>query len=106
MQENDSGTIKGLFIGLSIGFIAGAVTAMFLTTKTGEELRSDIRKIALDIKGKVEERAGKVKDISRDRYSEIVDNVIESYNKVKDFTEKEIELIRKIITEKKESASK
>jgi len=79
---------------------------IIITTKTGEELRSDIRKIALDIKGKVEERAGKVKDISRDRYSEIVDNVIESYNKVKDFTEKEIELIRKIITEKKESASK
>jgi gas vesicle protein len=104
MQENDSGTIKGLFIGLSLGFIAGAVTAMFLTTKTGAELRSDIRKIALDIKGKVEEKAGKVKNISRDKYNDIVDNVIDNYNKVKDFTEKEIELIRKIITEKKETA--
>jgi len=52
MQDNDSGTVRGLFVGLTIGFIAGAVTALFLTTKTGEELRADIKKIALDIRNR------------------------------------------------------
>ncbi|MCD4670672.1 MAG: YtxH domain-containing protein [Actinomycetia bacterium] len=106
MQENDSGTIKGLFVGLAIGFVAGAVTALFLTTKTGEELRSDIKKIALDIKGKAEEKASKIKNVSKDKYSEIVENVLAGYKKVKDLTEKEIELIRKIVTEQKEVVSK
>ena len=49
MGDNDSGTIKGLFIGITVGFVAGAVTALFLTTKTGEELRSDIKKLAIEI---------------------------------------------------------
>lgn len=106
MGDNDSGTIKGLFIGMTIGFVAGAVTALFLTTKTGEELRSDIKKLAIEVRDKVEEKAGKIKNLSKEKYSEIVDSVLENYNKVKDFTEKEIDLIRKVITEQKEISSK
>ena len=106
MSDNDSGTLKGLFVGMAIGFVAGAITAMFLTTKTGEELRADIRKIAMEVKLKAEEQSSKIKNLSKEKYSEIVDNVLTNYNKVKDFTEKEIDLIRKIVTEQKEVVSK
>jgi gas vesicle protein len=106
MNDNDSNTLKGIFVGMAIGFVAGAVTAMFLTTKTGEELRGDIRKAAIDVKNKAEAQAGKIKDLSREKYSEIVDNILDGYNKVRDFTEKEIELIKKIVTEQKEVVSK
>jgi len=106
MSDNDSNTLKGIFVGMAIGFVAGAVTAMFLTTKTGEELRADIRKAAIDVKNKAEAQAGKIKNLSREKYSEIVDNILDSYNKVRDFTEKEIELIRKIVTEQNEVVSK
>ena len=106
MSDNDSNTLKGIFVGMAIGFVAGAVTAMFLTTKTGEELRADIRKAAIDVKNKAEAQAGKIKNLSREKYGEIVDNILDSYNKVRDFTEKEIELIRKIVTEQKEVVSK
>ena len=106
MSDNDSGTLKGLFVGMAIGFVAGAVTAMFLTTKTGEELRADIKRITLDVKNKAEEKASKIKNLSREKYSEIVDSVLASYNKVKDFTEKEIDIIKKIVTEQKEIVSK
>ena len=106
MSDNDSGTLKGLFVGMAIGFVAGAITAMFVTTKTGEELRADIKKIAVDVKNKAEEQALKVKNLSKEKYTEIVNNILDSYNKVKDFTEKEIDLIRKIVTEQKEVISK
>ena len=106
MGDNDSGTIKGLFIGMTIGFVAGAITALFLTTKTGEELRSDIKKLAIEIRDKVEERAGKIKNLSREKYSEIIENVLSNYHKVKDFTEKEIDLIRKVVSEQKDISSK
>ncbi|MCJ7666134.1 MAG: YtxH domain-containing protein [Actinobacteria bacterium] len=106
MKDNDLGMIKGLFIGMSIGFVAGAVTALFLTTKTGEELRSDIKKLALEIGNKVEEKASKIKNVSKEKYSEIIESVLANYNKVKDFTEKEIDLIRKVISEQKEAPSK
>ena len=106
MSDSDSNTLKGIFVGMAIGFVAGAVTAMFVTTKTGEELRSDIRKAAIDVKTKAEAQADKIKNLSKEKYSEIVDNILDSYNKVKDFTEKEIDLIRKIVTEQKEVVSK
>jgi gas vesicle protein len=106
MSDNDSNTLKGIFVGMAIGFVAGAVTAMFLTTKTGEELRADIRKAAIDVKDKAEAQAGKIKNLSREKYGEIVDNILDGYNKVRDFTEKEMELIKKIVTEQKEVVSK
>ena len=106
MSDNNSDTLKGLLIGMAVGFVAGAITAMFVTTKTGEELRTDIKRVAVDVKVKAEEQAGKIKNISKEKYGEIVDNVLASYKKVKDFTEKEIDLIKKIVTEQKEAVSK
>ena len=64
MSDNDFGTLKGLFVGMAVGFVAGAVTAMFLTTKTGEELRADIKKITTDVKAKAEEKASRIKNLS------------------------------------------
>ncbi|PIU29109.1 MAG: hypothetical protein COT09_02565 [Candidatus Hydromicrobium americanum] len=104
MSNNGAGVVKGAFIGFVAGFVAGAVTALFLTTKTGEELRADIKRIAKDIGSKVEEKASRVKNITKDKYNEIINNVISSYKKIKDLTEKEIEFIKKIVAEQKDIA--
>jgi gas vesicle protein len=92
-------------VGFLIGAAAGAIAALLLTTKTGEELRTDIKRAALDISEKVEEKADKVKNITKEKYSEIINSVVETYNKAKDFTEKEIEIIKKVILEQKDLAS-
>ncbi|HEY4695812.1 MAG TPA: YtxH domain-containing protein [Candidatus Hydromicrobium sp.] len=104
MGNNGSGTVKGIFIGFTLGFVTGAITALLLTTKTGEELRTDIKRIAKDIAHKVEERASKIKNITRDKYNEIINSVVSGYEKMKDLTEKEIEFIKKIIAEQKDIA--
>jgi gas vesicle protein len=104
MSNNGSETMKGVFIGFTLGFVAGAVTALLLTTKTGEELRGDIKRIAGEMADKIEEKAGKIKNITRDKYNEIVNSVVAGYKKIKDLTEKEIEFIKKIIAEQKDIA--
>ncbi len=103
-DDNGSATAKSAFIGFTLGFVAGAVTALFLTTKTGEELRADIKRIAKDIGNKVEEKASGVKNLTKEKYSEIINNVISNYKKIKDLTEKEIEFIKKVVTEQKDIA--
>jgi len=103
-ENNGSGVVKGAFMGFALGFVAGAVTALFLTTKTGEELRSDIKKVTREVMGKVEERADRIKNISKERYNEIVNNVISTYKKLKNLTEKEIEFIKEVISEQKDIA--
>jgi len=102
--NTDSGfsTIKGGIIGFSLGLIVGALAALFLTTKTGEELRADVKRIAVEIRDKAEEKAGKIKDLTKDKYEDIVNTVIDNYKKIKNFTEKELELIKKFIMEQKD----
>jgi gas vesicle protein len=105
MSEESSNCSAGLkcgIIGFVIGAVAGAVAALLLTTKTGEELRTDIKRAVLDISEKVEEKADKIKNMTKEKYSEIINSVMETYNKAKDFTEKEIEIIKKVILEQKE----
>ncbi|MBM3707411.1 MAG: YtxH domain-containing protein [Actinobacteria bacterium] len=100
--SNGYSAFKCGMIGFIIGAAVGAVTALFLTTKTGEELRADLKKAILDIKEKAEEKALKIKDLTKDKYSEIINNVVSNYKKAKEFTQKEIDLIKKIILEQKE----
>ncbi len=100
--SNGSTAFKYGLMGFIIGAAAGAIAALFLTTKTGEELRSDIKKIVLDLSEKVEEQTGKVKNISKEKYSEIVNSVVSNYKKIKDFTQKEVDLIKKILLEQKD----
>lgn len=95
-------TIKGGIIGFSLGLIVGALAALFLATKTGEELRADVKRIAVEIRDQAEEKAGKIKDLTKDKYEDIVNAVITNYKKVRDFTEKEIDLIKEFIMEQKD----
>ena len=84
MSEESSSCSSGLrcgIIGFVIGLAAGAVAALFLTTKTGEELRTDIKRAVLDISEKVEEKADKVKNMTKETYSEIINSVMETYTK-------------------------
>ena len=101
-SESGFSTIKGGIIGFSLGLIVGAVAALFLTTKTGEELRSDVKRIAVELKDKAEEKAGKIKDLTKEKCEDIVDTVITNYKKIKDITEKEIELIKEFIIKQKD----
>lgn len=100
-KSNNTCPFKCASIGFFLGFVAGALTSLFLTTKTGEELRSDIKRIAFDIREKVEKEAEKVKDITKEKYTEILNSVIANYKKVKDLTEKEIDFIKRVILEQK-----
>jgi gas vesicle protein len=101
-DNNKAAGIRGTFIGFVIGFIAGGATALLLTAKTGEELRSDIKRISKEIADKVKEETGNVKNLTKEKYDSTVNNVISSYKKLKDLTEKEIEFIKKVMDEQKD----
>ncbi len=105
-SSNGASAFKYGLIGFAIGAAVGALTALFLTTKTGEEMRAEVKRVVLDLKDKVEERAKRIKDLTQEKYKEIVDNVVSNYTKIKDFTEKEIELIKRILLEQQEVESK
>ena len=49
MSEENNGLSKGLFIGFLAGGIVGAIAALLYAPKSGRELRSDIKRKAVDI---------------------------------------------------------
>ncbi|GEM_PF-798200 len=100
-NSSSGSAFKYGFIGFILGAAAGAIAALFLTTKTGFQLREEIKSAVADIQKKVEEKASKIKDITKEKYEELIDSALNAYNKAKKFTEKEIELIRKILIEKR-----
>jgi len=104
-SSNGASALKYGLIGFFIGAAAGALAALFLTTKTGEELRLEIKKAIMDVREKAEEKAAKIKNITKEKYAEIVQGVLSGYSKAREFTEKEIELIKKILIEQKEEES-
>lgn len=104
-SSNWSSALKWGIIGFVIGAAAGVVAALLLTTKTGEELRTDIKRAVLEISEKAEEKADKIINMTKEKYSEVINSVVETYNKAKDFTEKEIEVIKKVILEQKDLES-
>jgi len=103
-ESNCSSSFKCGLIGFIIGAAAGAVAALFLTTKTGPELRAEVKAAVIDIQNRVKEKTSKIKNISKEKYEEIVHNVTDAYNKAKKFTEKEIELIKEILLKNQDEA--
>ncbi len=61
-----------------------------------------MKRIAVEIRDQAEEKAGKIKDLTKDKYEDIVNTVITNYKKVRDFTEKELDLIKEFIMEQKD----
>ena len=101
-SSNGHSAFKYTMIGFIIGAAAGAIAALLLAPKSGEELRTEIKRAIIEISEKTEEKAKKIKDITREKYLEIVNGVIENYKKAKDFTQKEIDIIRKVILEQQD----
>ncbi len=101
-SSNSCSAFKYAFIGFIAGAVAGAVTTLLLTPRTGKEMRAEIKKAIVEISENTEEQAKKIKNITKEKYTELVNNVIENYKKARDFTQREIEIIKKVILEKKD----
>ncbi|MDD3776962.1 MAG: YtxH domain-containing protein [Actinomycetota bacterium] len=102
-HNNQQGNSGAVFTGFLLGVVAGAIAAMLLTPKSGKELRSDIKKVAADIKKEAEHKASQVKDLTQKKYEHIVNSTIAGYEKVKELTQKEIEAIKHLIYGQKET---
>lgn len=86
-------TGKKVTAGVFAGAVVGAITALLLAPKKGKDLRADIKKTADKIAKDVGKKIAKVKDLTREKYEEIVDEAAKIHKrakKVKDEDLKEI----------------
>ena len=70
MADNNSGLLKGVFIGLLAGGAVGAVVALLYAPKSGKELRADIKEKAGDLMDDAEQALKDAKQKAGDLVSE------------------------------------
>jgi len=99
MDKNQKNFIKGAAIGVGVGAIAGAIAGILLAPKSGKETRADIAKYLHEMKDKIAAQLAKMKEISQDKYDEVVEDVVGTYEKGKKISAAESKVIKKQLKE-------
>ncbi len=82
-------------VGVGVGIAALAAAATYFLGEDGEANREKVRGWALKFKGEVLEKMEGLKDINKDSYHKVVDNVAKRYKKVKKASQPEIKKLQK-----------
>jgi len=90
---------KGAAIGIGVGAIAGAVAGILFAPKSGKETREDIKKYYHEMKDQIAEKVASLKEITRETYSQVVTEVVASYQEHKKINEDEATQIKQTLDE-------
>lgn len=80
--------------GLAAGAALGLALGLFLQSRKGKELTKDAQKNAKLLQKQVMKKLENVEEISKEKYGEVVDQVMSFYEKSKDVTKKELPEVR------------
>lgn len=83
--------------GLAAGAILGLAAGFFLQSKQGKALTKDAQKKAVQLQKQVMKKLQGVEKMSKEKYLEIVDDVLAYYEKTKEVTKSEIPEVKKFL---------
>ncbi len=83
--------------GLAAGAILGLAAGLFLQSRKGKELTKDAEKKAKMLQKQVMKKLEAAGEMSKEKYTEMVDQVVEFYQKSKDVATKEAPQVRKYL---------
>jgi gas vesicle protein len=89
-----------LGVGMMVGSIMGLAAGFFLQSRKGKELTKDAEKKAVQLQGKIMKKLEKMNDLSKEKYAEVVDDVLAYYEKSQDIAKKEIPEVRAMLLKK------
>ena len=81
-------------IGLAAGAILGLAAGLFLQSRKGKELTRDAQKKAALLQAKVMKKLKKAEHLTKEKYEEVVEDVLAYYAKSKDLAQKELPQVR------------
>lgn len=81
-------------VGIGVG-LAALAGAYFLYGKDGSKNRKKIKGWMLKAKGDVLDRLEKMKDVSEEKYQQVVEDVMKRYEKMKDIDAEEVQALAK-----------
>jgi uncharacterized protein YpuA (DUF1002 family) len=85
----------GWGVPLLAGMAAGLAAGMFLNSEKGVQMTDDARKRAKAIRKDVWQRAQEAGELSREKYEEMVDGLLEQYRGTRDLTAEGLGIVKK-----------
>ncbi|MDD5437883.1 MAG: hypothetical protein PHC70_01935 [Patescibacteria group bacterium] len=89
-----------LAAGLVAGAALGVATAYYLNTPKGKKMLHEAEKKAVDMQKKLMKEIQKTKNLTKERYEEIVEKLLAYYAKTKDINAKEMPEIKDYLMDK------
>lgn len=85
---------KRLFKTLMLGLAIGGVLGVLLAPKSGKQVRQDLKKAYRATSKDIARRINDIEDISKSKYEQIVEAVINEYKKLDPMTQEQIESLK------------
>lgn len=83
--------------GLAAGAILGLAAGLFMQSRKGKELTKDAQKRAMLLQKQVMKKLKEGKELTADKYEEVVDYVLDYYTKSRQLAKKEVPEARKFL---------
>lgn len=89
-----------LVIGMMVGSVMGLAAGFFLNSRKGKELTKDAEKKALQLQAKIMKKVQDMESLSKEKYAEVVDDVLAYYEKSQEIAKKEVPEVRAMLLKK------
>ena len=93
---SNNNLFKGIMAGLAIG---GAIGVLF-APKSGRQTRQDLKRAYKATSKDIARRINDLEDISQSKYDQIVDAVVNEYQKLDPITQEQIEALKATLQDK------
>ena len=93
-KRSKHGVAKGAAIGVAIGAVVAGAAALLFAPKSGKELRKDIKKTAHELSNQVLKEVDKAKVLSKEKYHDIVEKVVDEYTKNKKVAANAVKMLK------------
>ena len=83
-NQNKGEKVKKNILAATIGAIAGGLAGILFAPKSGKETRQGIKEAVAKATAEINQKATAVRDLTVEKYHQIVDEVTEEYQELKD----------------------
>lgn len=91
---------KNLFKGIITGLAIGGVLGVLFAPKSGRQTRQDLRRAYKATSKDIAKRISDLEDISQAKYNQIVDAVVNEYQKLDPITQEQIDALKEVLQQK------
>ncbi len=91
---------KNLFKALLAGLAIGGILGVLLAPKSGKQVRQDLRKAYKATSKDIAKRINNIEDISKSKYDQVVEAVVNEYKKLDPMTQEQVESLKSTLQNK------